>query len=140
MAAALGFQFAVDQDVVGLHIDCDHQRILQVFSNLLGNAFKFCRRGDRIAVRAHRAGDEIWFEVADTGPGIPPEERLHVFEPYWSAERHGKRGTGLGLFISRAVIDAHHGRLWVESEPGHGTTFFFTLPIAEPRVAPRGHD
>jgi signal transduction histidine kinase len=134
MAPALGLQFAVEQDVAGLFVDCDHQRILQVFSNLLGNAFKFCRRGDRIAVRAHRDGNEIRFEVADTGPGIPPEERPHVFEPYWSTDRHGKRGTGLGLFIARAVIDAHRGKLWVEGEPGDGTTFFFTLPIAASNI------
>jgi len=130
MAAEQGLQFAVEPEVADLHVDCDHQRILQVFSNLLGNAFKFCRRGDRIAVRARRDGNDIRFEVADTGPGIPPEDRPHVFEPYWSAERQGKRGTGLGLFISHAVIEAHGGRLWVDSEPGHGTTFFFTLPMA----------
>ena len=130
LAAEQGFQFGVEQDVADLYVDCDHQRILQVFSNLLGNAFKFCRRGDRIAARARRDGNDIRFEVADTGPGIPPDERQHVFEPYWSTERHGKKGTGLGLFISHAVIDAHGGKLWVESEPGHGTTFFFTLPMA----------
>jgi len=130
MAAEHGFQLSVDQDVADLHLDCDHQRILQVFSNLLGNAFKFCRRGDRITVRARRDGNEIRFEVADTGPGIQAEDRPHIFEPYWSAARHGSQGTGLGLFISHAVIEAHGGKLWVEGEPGQGATFCFTLPMA----------
>jgi signal transduction histidine kinase len=130
MATGQGFRFSVEQDVADLHLDCDHQRILQVFSNLLGNAFKFCRRGDRITVRARRDGNDIRFDVADSGPGIPIEDRLHVFEPYWSAERHGNKGTGLGLFISQAVIEAHGGKLWIDSEPGQGATFSFTLPIA----------
>ena len=100
-------------------------------SNLLGNSFKFCRRGDQVTLRAHRAGNEIRFEVADTGPGIPADERGHIFEPYWSTERHGKKGTGLGLFITRGVIEAHGGRIWVESEADRRTTFSFTLPMAQ---------
>jgi len=101
-----------------------------VFSNLLGNAFKFCQRGDRITLRARPDAGEIRFEVADTGPGISPAERPHIFEPYWSAARHGKKGTGLGLFIARGVVEAHSGKLWVDSEPGRGSTFSFTIPIA----------
>jgi len=73
---------------------------------------------------------DIRFEIADTGPGISPDELPHIFEPYWSAERHGKKGTGLGLFIARGVVEAHGGKLRVDSEPGRGTTFFFTIPIA----------
>jgi signal transduction histidine kinase len=129
-AAEQGISFATEANVGDLHVDCDRERVLQVFSNLLGNAFKFSQRGDRIAVRARPDGREIRFEVTDTGPGIPPAERQHIFEPYWSAERHRKNGTGLGLFIARGVVEAHDGRLWVDSEPGRGTTFFFTLPIA----------
>ena len=124
--------FTVERPVADLQVQCDRERVLQVFSNLLGNAFKFCRPGDQVALRAQRDGDQSRFEVADTGPGIPPEERRHIFEPYWSAERHGKKGTGLGLFITHGVIEAHGGKIWLTSEPGQGTTFFFTLPIASP--------
>jgi signal transduction histidine kinase len=67
--------------------------------------------------------------VADHGPGIPAAEQPHIFEAYWSAERNGQKGTGLGLFITKGIIEAHHGRIWVESEPGRGSEFVFTLPI-----------
>jgi signal transduction histidine kinase len=129
-ALAQGIELKVETDAADLKVDCDHQRILQVFSNLLGNALKFCGRGDRVAVRTRRVGDDVRFEVVDTGPGIAPEDKRHVFEPYWSAERNGKKGTGLGLFISHAVIEAHGRTLTVDSEPGHGATFAFTLPIS----------
>jgi signal transduction histidine kinase/PAS domain-containing protein len=129
-AAEQGICFATESNVGDLQVDCDRERVLQVFSNLLGNAFKFSHRGDRITVRAQPDGRQVRFEVADTGPGIPPADRQHIFEPYWSAERHRKSGTGLGLFIARGVVEAHDGKLWVDSEPGRGATFFFTLPIA----------
>jgi signal transduction histidine kinase/PAS domain-containing protein len=135
MAVEQGIRFTIDADVGDLYVECDRERVLQVFSNLLGNAFKFCRRGDQIHVRAQPDANDIRFEVVDTGPGIPLDERQHIFEPYWSAERHGKKGTGLGLFIARGIVEAHGGRLWVDTEPGRGTTFFFTLPIA-----PRARD
>jgi PAS domain S-box-containing protein len=129
-AAEEGIRLAIDADLGDLAVDCDRERVLQVFSNLLGNALKFSQRGDRIMVRARRDAGDIRFEVADTGPGISPAERAHIFEPYWSAERNGKKGTGLGLFIARGVVEAHGGKLGVDSEPGRGTTFFFTIPIA----------
>jgi signal transduction histidine kinase len=130
MGIAQGIRFTTETDVAGLYVECDRERVLQVFSNLLGNAFKFCRSGDQVTLRARRDGDEIRFEVADTGRGIPADARGHVFEPYWSTERHGKKGTGLGLFITRGVVEAQGGKIWVESEPGRGTTFSFTLPVA----------
>ncbi len=131
-----GIRFTVDRLVADLSVQCDRQRILQVFANLLGNAFKFCQPGDRVRLSAQRAGDDVRFEVADTGPGIPPEERRHIFEPYWSTERDGKKGTGLGLFITHGVIEAHGGKIWLESEPGQGTKFFFTLPMIQPAGQP----
>ena len=130
LAIEQGIRFATELDIAGLQVEWDRERILQVFSNLLGNAFKFCGQGDQITVRARRDGREIRFEVADTGPGIPVEERQRIFEPYWSTVRQGSKGTGLGLFITRGLLEAHGGRIWVESEPGRGTTFFFALPIA----------
>ena len=118
---------AVPRDVAVL---ADRRRMAQVLGNVIGNAVKFCRAGERVGVSARVAGNEVVFEVADTGPGIRPDEVAHLFEPYWSAARHAKRGTGLGLFIAKGMIDAHHGRIWVESVPAKGSQFFFTLPIA----------
>ena len=91
-------------------------------------------RPDHRARRARRR--RLRFEVADTGPGIPVEERQHIFDPFWSTARHGKKGTGLGLFITRGLLEAHGGRIWVDSEPGRGSTFCFTLPLSgEPPAA-----
>ena len=68
--------------------------------------------------------------VSDTGPGIPESDLPHIFEPYWSAKKHAKKGTGLGLYISKGIVEAHGGKLSVESTHGAGTTFRFTLPLA----------
>lgn len=111
-------------------ICCDHNRIQQVFSNLLGNAINFCSSGDTIRIRAEQAGDCIRFTVLDDGPGIEPEQLAHIFEPYWSGARTSREGTGLGLFIAKGVIEAHGGRLWAESAPGEGSAFHFTIPLA----------
>jgi signal transduction histidine kinase len=117
------------------HLDaplcCDRQRILQVFGNLIGNAIKFCGTGDTITLRCARDGDSARFAIADTGPGIASGVLAHVFDPYWSAKEHAKQGTGLGLFISKGIVEAHGGRLRAESEPGKGATFYFTIPLAD---------
>lgn len=116
----------------GVHdvsVCCDRQRILQVFGNLVGNAIKFCRDGDTIAIRCERDGADVVFSVSDTGPGIAASELAHIFDPYWSAKQHAKKGTGLGLFISKGIVEAHGGRLSAESAPGAGATFYFALPI-----------
>lgn len=116
----------------GARICCDRERLLQVFANLLGNAIKFCGRGDRITVRAEVAASELRCAVSDTGPGMAEQELPHVFEPYWSAAgRYAKKGTGLGLFITKGIVEAHGGRIWVESEVGAGSNFWFALPLAQ---------
>ena len=107
---------------------CDRDRILQLLGNLVGNAIKLCQPGDSITVRCEDTGSEALFAVADTGPGISETDLPHLFEPYWSAERHAKKGTGLGLYISKGIVEAHGGRLWVDSAPGRGATFYFSLP------------
>lgn len=109
---------------------CDRERLLQVFSNLIGNAVKFCNPGDRVAVRATLKDGEVWFSVADTGPGIPPEQAPHIFDRFWSGA-HKRGGTGLGLFIAKGIVEAHEGRIWLESRVGAGTTFTFTLPSVQ---------
>src|SRR5688572_11526896 len=108
----------------------DRDRVLQVFGNLIGNAIKFTPEGGRITIRAESETLAVRFSVRDTGPGIPPEHLAHVFDRYWQAKSTAKLGTGLGLSIAKGIVEAHSGRIWVESEPGQGASFFFTLPAA----------
>jgi PAS domain S-box-containing protein len=109
----------------------DHDRLCQVIENLLGNAVKFTPPGGRIVVGARSQGDAVLYHVADTGRGIPPEGLAHVFDRFWQAQK-GTHGTGLGLPIVRGLVEALGGRISVESTPGLGTTFSFTVPIAPP--------
>jgi signal transduction histidine kinase len=112
-------------------VSADPHRVQQVLSNLIGNAIKFTPRGGRIAVRCSRAEGEVRFEVRDTGPGIPAEHLPHVFGQFWQAKRADRRGIGLGLAIAKGIVEAHGGKIWVESTCGVGSTFFFTLPVAQ---------
>ncbi|WP_224364420.1 PAS domain-containing sensor histidine kinase [Hyalangium versicolor] len=117
----------------------DHDRLTQIFENLIGNALKFTKPGGRITVGAVPAEGEVRFWVADTGNGISAEEVPHLFERFWQARKTERRGAGLGLPIVKGIVEAHHGRIWVESTPGQGSTFFFTIPtvhrVAESRRA-----
>jgi signal transduction histidine kinase len=120
-------------------IDVDRERLVQVLSNLVGNAIKFTPVGGRITVAADRAGDRVRFAISDTGPGIAPEEIPHLFDRYWQSAKNARLGAGLGLFIVKGIIDAHGGSIWVESQPGHGTTFYFTIPASAPAELPAVH-
>ena len=90
----------------------------------------FTPKGGAIRLLAHSEHDEIRFVVADTGPGIPAEHLNHVFDRYWQAKSTAKLGTGLGLSIAKGIVEAHGGRIWVESPPNSGAQFNFTLPAA----------
>lgn len=114
----------------GLRVRCDRGRMLQVLSNLLGNAVKFTPDGGRIVVRATKVEPFVRVEVSDTGPGIRPEQQPLVFERHWSG-RTVRAGVGLGLFIARGIVRGHGGQIRVHSNPGHGSTFFFTIPAVE---------
>jgi two-component system, chemotaxis family, sensor kinase Cph1 len=111
-------------------LQADPERILRVFSNLLGNAIKFTPEGGKITVRAERRGDDLSIAVADTGPGIPAENLPHLFDRYWKAAGTNKPGSGLGLYIASGIIEAHGGKLSAESSSA-GARFIFTLPIAQ---------
>ncbi|MFW5924806.1 MAG: ATP-binding protein [Myxococcota bacterium] len=111
----------------GLRVFADEHRFYQVLSNLVGNALRHTTAGGRIRVRAEPADDAVQLTVADTGAGIDPEHQHHLFERYWQSG--AERGSaGLGLFICRGIVEAHGGRIWVESQIGEGTCFHFTLP------------
>jgi K+-sensing histidine kinase KdpD len=113
----------------------DRDRLLQVFSNLVDNAVKFTAAGGTITVAAEADHRAVRFCVSDTGRGIPPEHVPHLFDRFWQATRTDRRGIGLGLSIVSALVEAHGGRVAVESTPGHGTTFRFSVPTADPARA-----
>ena len=123
-------RFIQDIDVDLLLTACDRRRFRQVLLNLLSNAIKFTDKGS-ITLSAKMKGDEFIFAVMDTGPGISQEMQTRIFEPFVQATDDIKhtQGTGLGLPISRSLVEAHGGALWMESKIGEGTTFFFTLPF-----------
>ncbi len=106
---------------------CDRHRVLQVLGNLLGNALKVTPGGGAIRLGVRRAEGEIVFSVADTGPGIAPEDQPRLFDRYWRGASSGYEGLGLGLAIVRGLIEAHGGHIGVRSAPGEGATFTFTL-------------
>jgi signal transduction histidine kinase len=127
-------------------VDADPSRLLQVLSNLLGNAMKFTPMGGQVvlSVRAvdGTAGDAgscpgaVRFAVSDTGPGIVPEDLPHVCDWFWQAEHRARGGAGLGLAIAKGLIEAHGSRLRVESVPGQGSTFSFTVTTARATTRP----
>ncbi|HEY0022919.1 MAG TPA: ATP-binding protein [Longimicrobium sp.] len=106
----------------------DGARLLQVLSNLVGNALKFTPAGGSVEIGCIPLGEELRLVVSDTGPGIPPEQIPHVFGRYWQAAKGDRRGIGLGLSIVRGIVEAHGGRVWVESSVGSGARFYFTVP------------
>ena len=110
----------------------EHDRLLQVFENLIGNAIKFTTAGGWITVGAASNDQEVVFWVADSGAGIEPGDVPHVFDRFWQATRGDRRGAGLGLPITKGIVEAHGGHIWVESTLGRGSTFFFSIPSARP--------
>lgn len=109
---------------------CDRERVLQVIANLVSNAIKFTGRNGEIRLGAERVGNTVRVTVSDTGPGIPARHLPHVFDRNWTRRRGARGGTGLGLYIAKGIVEAHGGQIWVQSEVGRGTSFFFTLPLS----------
>ncbi len=135
LAAARRIAITIEPCDAGLRVRGDRGRLAQVFGNLLGNAIKFTPEGGTITVRARRDGAAVLFEIADTGPGVAPENLAHLFDRFWQANRTDHRGVGLGLPITKGIVEAHGGRIWVESELGKGSHFYFTIPAADSRAA-----
>ena len=108
----------------------DHDRILQVLANLVGNALKFTEPGGTIAIALAPFEDRLEFTVRDSGRGIDPKNIDAIFERFSQAAQLDRRGLGLGLYISRCIIEAHGGTIWAESEMGRGSAFHFTLPVS----------
>lgn len=106
----------------------DHDRLLQVCANLVANAIKSTPPAGEIRVHVQARPREVRFCVRDTGVGIPGPLLEAIFERFWQAGANDRRGLGLGLYISKCIVEAHHGRIWAESEPGKGSRFYFTLP------------
>jgi PAS domain S-box-containing protein len=131
LAAASGLDVRVDLTDDLPQITADRHRLLQVLENLIGNALKFTPPGGHITIGAASRGAEALFRVVDNGCGIAPSDAPHVFDRFWQAKKGRSEGAGLGLPIARGIVEAHAGRIWVESLPGGGTSFFFTIPTVD---------
>jgi signal transduction histidine kinase len=123
----LSVEPAPDVDVV----EGDERRLRQVIFNLLSNAVKFTPTGGSVDVASRRVDGEVQVSVTDTGPGVAPGDRERIFEEFQQTDvgAQQREGTGLGLALSRRLVELHGGRIWVESEPGRGSRFVFTLPV-----------
>jgi signal transduction histidine kinase/FixJ family two-component response regulator len=126
LASAKQIELVVD--AADAQVRCDPTRLRQVFGNLVGNAVKFTPAGGHIRVRTEGRPRSVVFSVADDGPGIPSAQLPHVFERYWQAAETATQGAGLGLFIAKGIVEAHGGDIHVDSIPGTGSTFSFTIP------------
>lgn len=127
-AAERSLRLSAHTPAEAVTVTCDRDRILQVLSNLLGNAIGLTPEGGEVAIGVAPADRDVVFTVRDTGPGIQPEHLSHLFERHWRAPGTQRRGAGLGLFIASGIVRAHGGRLAVQTEVGRGTAFSFTLP------------
>jgi len=138
LAASASVELRLEEAGYLPEIYADRDRLLQIFENLVGNALKFTPRGGRITLGVAPRGSEVLFWVADTGRGIARDDLPHVFDRFWQASKVERHGAGLGLPIVKGLVEAHGGRIWVESTPGRGSVFFFTIPTVRPtHDAPR---
>jgi light-regulated signal transduction histidine kinase (bacteriophytochrome) len=116
----------------GILLNADAERLFQVLSNLVSNSIKFTPNGGEIEVSVSREDKHACFSIRDNGIGIPEDELVHIFDRYWHVHKGNPTGSGLGLFISKGIVEAHGGRIWAVSQPGQGSTFHFTLPLMDP--------
>ena len=112
----------------GAIVRADPARVSQIVGNLVGNAIKFTPEKGSVKLRATPQDKNVVFQVVDDGPGIPPDSMSHLFDTFWQARKSDRRGVGLGLAIAKGLVEAHGGKIWVESTVDHGSTFSFSLP------------
>jgi signal transduction histidine kinase/DNA-binding NarL/FixJ family response regulator len=137
LAAARGLTLRLDAAPGLPAVRMDAARVLQVISNLVGNALKFTPAGGEVSIHGEALEGEVRISVRDTGPGITPDKIPHVFGRFWQADPRDRRGIGMGLSIAQGLVEGHGGRIWVESQPGEGSIFRFTLRCAGPEVEAR---
>jgi signal transduction histidine kinase len=130
VAQEKGIRIAAGVVPSDLSVCADRERLLQVLSNLVGNALKFTPARGAVTVTAMGGDSEVSFKVSDTGAGIPRDDVAHVFDRYWTTNAPRAKGVGLGLYIAKGLVEAHGGRIWVESAVGQGSCFGFDLPVA----------
>ena len=140
VASSKSFSMTVQGDPEPVFAELDHDRILQVLSNLVGNSLKFTPNGGAIALSARRHEAEVEISVSDNGPGVPEQAKARVFEKFSQLKLDDRRGLGLGLFIAKWIVEAHGGRIWVASEVTKGSTFRFTLPLSGPATVTAAHE
>jgi len=112
----------------GVTVRADPARVSQIVGNLVGNAIKFTPEQGSVKLRVTPDDKNVVFQVVDDGPGIPPDNMSHLFDNFWQARKSDRRGVGLGLAIVKGLVEAHGGKIWVESKVDHGSTFSFSLP------------
>jgi signal transduction histidine kinase len=134
-ATKQGVQLSLELAPGAVLIEGDERRLRQVIFNLLSNAVKFTPDGGSVVVASSQMDHEVQVSVTDTGPGIAPEDQERIFEEFQQTGVgvEQREGTGLGLALSKRLVELHGGRIWVESETGHGSRFVFTLPAKEAR-------
>jgi PAS domain S-box-containing protein len=128
-AKSIDLRFSTEQGLPMVSVD--RERIRQALSNLIGNSVKFSPRGSVIDLRAERRDNEVVVSVSDRGPGMNEEQLSHAVDRFWQSRRTDREGAGLGLAITRGIIEAHGGKIWVESKEGEGSKFSFTLGTTE---------
>jgi signal transduction histidine kinase len=127
-ASAKGISLQTEIVEGPLLAEFDHDRMLQVLANIIANAIKFTSQGGSIQVRGECVGEDLRFSIIDTGSGIPGNMLEAIFERFWQVGKDDRRGLGLGLYISRCIVEAHGGKIWAESNLGEGSRLCFTLP------------
>lgn len=131
VASMLGKKLKIRLTDPSLMVDADLDMVLRVISNLVANALRHAPRGGEITIESDITDEGwVWVSVSDTGPGIAREYQEKIFEKFFQIQRKGQAGAGIGLAFCKLAIEAHGGRIWVESEPGEGSCFKFTLPAA----------
>jgi signal transduction histidine kinase len=127
-AKNIALECDVQQDLPPIPVDA--RQILRVLGNLVSNAIKFSPARTTIRVHGEVRNSDLCISVRDSGEGIPPQQIDKVFDKFWTGREADRRGTGLGLAIAEGIVQAHGGKIWVESQPGAGSTFTFSLPVS----------